>query len=71
MDLRRNYCFNGRFMIVKYLKMRNVAVGWWLVLAVAMPAALVVQVAPPKTTGSRTVIKLTLKNNYAPHRSHH
>lgn len=42
----------------------SVVVGLWLVAVNVAPAALVVQVAPPKTTGSRTVIELELKNTF-------
>ena len=41
-----------------------VVVGLWLIVATAASAALVVQVDPPKTTGSKTIIQLELKNTF-------
>jgi len=35
-----------------------------LLTAVVAPAALVVQIAPPKTTGSKVIVKLDLQNTY-------
>lgn len=37
----------------------------WLAVSIAAPAALVVQVAPPKTTGSKVIVKLDLQNTYS------
>jgi hypothetical protein len=36
----------------------------WLLMATATPAALVVQVSPPKTTGNKAIVKLELKNTF-------
>lgn len=46
------------------MKRWSIAVGIWLVLASNTPAALVVKVASPKTTGSKTLIELELKNTF-------
>jgi hypothetical protein len=37
----------------------------WLAVSIAAPAALVVQVAQPKTTGSKVIVKLDLQNTYS------
>jgi len=42
----------------------SMAVWLWLVLASVAPAALVVQVSSPKTTGSKTIVQLELKNTF-------
>lgn len=39
-------------------------VAWMWLLVISAPAALVVQVAPPKSTGSRAIVKLDLQNTY-------
>ena len=49
---------------MKRMRLWSMVVGLWLVVATAAPAALVVKVALPKTTGSRTVIELELKNTF-------
>lgn len=38
--------------------------AWLWLLVTAAPAALVVQVAPPKSTGSKAIVKLELQNTY-------
>ncbi|HVU09422.1 MAG TPA: hypothetical protein VHG89_12845 [Verrucomicrobiae bacterium] len=44
----------------------STAVGMlWLLSAIAVSAALVVQVAPPKNTGSKIIVKLNLQNTYS------
>jgi hypothetical protein len=37
----------------------------WLLSAAAASAALVVQVAPPRTAGSKIIVKLNLQNTYS------
>jgi hypothetical protein len=49
---------------MKRMKIWSVTVWLWLMAAIVTPAALVVKVAPPKTTGNRTVIALELKNTF-------
>ena len=41
-----------------------VVVWLWLIVATVASAALMVKVAPPKTTGGRTIIQLDLKNTF-------
>ena len=39
--------------------------GWLLLLAMSAPAALVLQVAPPKSTGSTAIVKVDLQNTFS------
>lgn len=49
---------------MKPMKILSIAVGLFLLLATDASAALVVQVAQPKTTGSKTIVQLELKNTF-------
>ena len=49
---------------MKLLSRFSLIVTLWLVVASITPAALVVDVFPPKTTGSKAVVKLEMQNTF-------
>ena len=49
---------------MKEWRRRNLLGVLFLMTAIAAPAALVVQIAPPKMTGSKAIVKLDLQNTY-------
>ncbi len=49
---------------MKHLTKWSLSAGLWQ-LAITAPAALVVQVAPPKSTGSMAIVKMDLQNTYS------
>jgi hypothetical protein len=49
---------------MRSLRKSGLVAGLWL-LVISAPAALVVQVAPPKSTGSAAIVKLDLQNTYS------
>jgi hypothetical protein len=50
---------------MKLIKICTLMGGLWVLMATAAPAALVVHVAPPRSTGSKAIVKLELQNTYS------